>query len=540
MAQAKTGHTAIVGGGISGLSAALEALERGEKNIHVYEASGRFGGKIQSSKIGDYTVNMGAEFIDSEEENPHLHKIARRVGVALKPTGEQSKEIFYASDGKAMPDFLERYSPIARRLEKLREEMEADPGLAKKIHAMSAKELLTKLGNEVPANQPAKLFEPTGNFMLDMVISGANIAYGALKGLGNFAYDALMVVTLQSSRSNRVSQDVLDVAQGAIEKELGTKLENVTAKQFVSEFSPSEDRFLASSCSHRVEGGTEALVIALKKHLEEKGVHFHTNHKLTSVQSKDGKKILTFTTPGGEEIVESDNTVVAVAAYALPNINWLDANGNPDKDMEFLREMGKVQYTNNAKITFKVKPGVKLPTDEANAFLPVGEFWSTDPGYLTVLYHNENGDKPAAVMKKTMEAFAKSMGKRVEDIFELEAGKPAVGSFVYTNPGNAPCYSTPSSKTGREIEQYFARMEALASKGIGFAGTYISLPDGGTGFMECGAASAERACERMFGPVKAQEQEMDLSQNLSPSLPFAARVQSNKHQHNAHRGNLSI
>ena len=51
---------AIIGGGISALCAAFDLSNAGW-DIEVYEASGRFGGKIWSSPVGDRIVDAGPD-----------------------------------------------------------------------------------------------------------------------------------------------------------------------------------------------------------------------------------------------------------------------------------------------------------------------------------------------------------------------------------------------------------------------------------------------------------------------------------------------
>jgi oxygen-dependent protoporphyrinogen oxidase len=61
------GKAVIVGGGISGLSAAYEFVRRGWQ-IEVHEASNRWGGKIWSSPVGDRLVDAGPDAILARAE----------------------------------------------------------------------------------------------------------------------------------------------------------------------------------------------------------------------------------------------------------------------------------------------------------------------------------------------------------------------------------------------------------------------------------------------------------------------------------------
>ena len=51
---------AVVGGGISGLTAAWELTRRGA-DVVVYEAAPHVGGKLRAATVGDVSVDVGAE-----------------------------------------------------------------------------------------------------------------------------------------------------------------------------------------------------------------------------------------------------------------------------------------------------------------------------------------------------------------------------------------------------------------------------------------------------------------------------------------------
>ncbi len=525
--------TVIVGGGISGLLAAKAALERGEKDVTVFEASKRFGGKLVSGRIDDKIVNMGAEFID--DENVKLRQLAEQLKVPLIPTGEQSSEIFQSPSGRMQPDFLKQYAPIARDIAKLRDAAERDPKLAERMKSMSARELMEEVGGRAAVNENTGFFASAGIAIYNIVTPVVEFVLNAPAMIADGAYNLFTGSSQKSfrirfDRANRVSRETMETALHAMTKELGATADNITAAQFMSETSPSEDRFLTSTCDFRVDGGTAALTDALKKHLEEKGVKFESGHKLLSLQKDGDDKIMTFETPEGEKTIRSKKTIMALPTYALGKIKGFEFLGLQDN---------QVQYTKNAKITLKVRPGVKLPTDGANAFLSESECWSPQPGLLTFLYHNEHGESPSVVMNKAMQNYAAAFGMKPDDIFYIDNGKPQAGTFAYSNPGEAPCWSTPNPKNARQMEALFAKMEALSEQGLGFVGTYIPLPDGGVGFMECGAASVERVCDRMFGPVRAQEHEVSLSPELQPQHQHAITARLRAEQANS-RGGLGI
>ncbi|KAK5972955.1 Amine oxidase [Trichostrongylus colubriformis] len=70
---------AIVGAGMSGLSAARRLIETGRTDIDIYEGLDRIGGRIHPVPYRDGFLQMGAEYINGAE-NP-IYKIADKLGV---------------------------------------------------------------------------------------------------------------------------------------------------------------------------------------------------------------------------------------------------------------------------------------------------------------------------------------------------------------------------------------------------------------------------------------------------------------------------
>ncbi|KAJ1352472.1 hypothetical protein KIN20_008812 [Parelaphostrongylus tenuis] len=69
---------AIIGAGISGLSAARRLIELGKTNIDIYEGKDRTGGRIHPVPYRGY-LQMGAQFINGAK-NP-IYQIASALGV---------------------------------------------------------------------------------------------------------------------------------------------------------------------------------------------------------------------------------------------------------------------------------------------------------------------------------------------------------------------------------------------------------------------------------------------------------------------------
>ncbi|XP_023239948.1 spermine oxidase-like [Centruroides sculpturatus] len=93
----------IIGGGISGISAANHLIEKGEQSIKILEARNRIGGRIISVPMGDVYVNLGAQWIHGVLGNP-VYELAVCNGL-LNLTNDQEPHAVVATteDGKRIP-----------------------------------------------------------------------------------------------------------------------------------------------------------------------------------------------------------------------------------------------------------------------------------------------------------------------------------------------------------------------------------------------------------------------------------------------------
>ncbi|WDI40716.1 protoporphyrinogen oxidase [Bremerella sp. P1] len=103
--QAPRPRVAVIGGGISGLSAAHRLLElNSECDIHLFEADSRLGGVLQTSKTDDgYLLENSADnFITNI---PYALDLCRRLGMEeeLLPTNEALRKAYVVRNGKLFP-----------------------------------------------------------------------------------------------------------------------------------------------------------------------------------------------------------------------------------------------------------------------------------------------------------------------------------------------------------------------------------------------------------------------------------------------------
>eukprot|EP00090_Calanus_glacialis_P007049 TRINITY_DN15513_c0_g1_i2.p1 TRINITY_DN15513_c0_g1~~TRINITY_DN15513_c0_g1_i2.p1 ORF type:complete len:476 (-),score=114.85 TRINITY_DN15513_c0_g1_i2:47-1474(-) len=96
----------IVGGGVSGLFAALRLAENGVKNIEILEADDRIGGRVNSFQHGDGVLELGAQWIHGRGDCP-LWKFVKDNQIPV--TNDESGDgdgTFYLPGGNVVPKKL--------------------------------------------------------------------------------------------------------------------------------------------------------------------------------------------------------------------------------------------------------------------------------------------------------------------------------------------------------------------------------------------------------------------------------------------------
>ncbi|MEU5130089.1 protoporphyrinogen oxidase [Streptomyces mobaraensis] len=101
-AHTRAPHVAVVGGGISGLAAALRLLEGGAR-VTVLEGSGRVGGKLLAGEIAGVPVDLGAESMLARR--PEGVALARAVGLGdrLQPPATATAGIWTRDGLRPLP-----------------------------------------------------------------------------------------------------------------------------------------------------------------------------------------------------------------------------------------------------------------------------------------------------------------------------------------------------------------------------------------------------------------------------------------------------
>ena len=111
---------AIVGGGISGMTAAYECCRVGGSSVActVFEATGRAGGTVLTRKarlpeVGEFTVELGPDGWVTEK--PSASTLATELGLAenLVASNDAQKKIYLLHDGRlqALPEDMRLMVP---------------------------------------------------------------------------------------------------------------------------------------------------------------------------------------------------------------------------------------------------------------------------------------------------------------------------------------------------------------------------------------------------------------------------------------------
>uniref|UniRef100_A0A146L738 Peroxisomal N(1)-acetyl-spermine/spermidine oxidase n=1 Tax=Lygus hesperus TaxID=30085 RepID=A0A146L738_LYGHE len=94
----------IVGGGVSGIAAAVSLVDKGFDNVTVLEAEDRVGGRVNTVPFGHSHVDLGAHWVHGEEGNA-VYEIGNQLGL-LTPSGDFGNIEFFADDGSEVSSFV--------------------------------------------------------------------------------------------------------------------------------------------------------------------------------------------------------------------------------------------------------------------------------------------------------------------------------------------------------------------------------------------------------------------------------------------------
>jgi oxygen-dependent protoporphyrinogen oxidase len=94
------GRAIVVGGGVAGLTWALDALDAGY-DVTVLEADARLGGVVRSERLGGIQVDVGAESFALTR--PDVVELATRIGLSDAIVRPSSHQAHVLTDGRRLP-----------------------------------------------------------------------------------------------------------------------------------------------------------------------------------------------------------------------------------------------------------------------------------------------------------------------------------------------------------------------------------------------------------------------------------------------------
>jgi monoamine oxidase len=314
-------RVAIVGGGMAGLAAAVALTDAGFAPT-LYEASGRFGGRMKSESAGrpgcaachggqeargdtwvdGQVTDLFGEFIDSGHET--MQALAKRFGLPLvdllaaEPAGATETYLFHGArypKAEADRDYAVIAKALARDVAAAEEtSWDAMSPAGKALDRMSVHQWIE---TRVPDGHRSRL-----GALLDA-------AYAIEFGADTTEQSALNLVAL--------------LGYNPSEKELNV-------------FGESDERY-------RIAGGAEALPRAMVAHLQSRCT-LEPGYELSRLfRRSDGASILSF---AGKGDVVADHVVLAIPFAVLRGVD-LSRAGFDERKLTAIRELG---YGHNGKL----------------------------------------------------------------------------------------------------------------------------------------------------------------------------------------------
>ncbi|MEJ7838494.1 MAG: protoporphyrinogen oxidase [Thermomicrobiales bacterium] len=273
---------AVIGGGISGLAAANKLAGSGH-DVHVFEASGEFGGKLSTELVDGFLIEGGADsFVASR---PRIVELCEELGLSdqLMPTADPALRAFIYRGGKLHP-IPEGFSGLVPT--------RFGPVLQSKLLSPFGKaRLLLEL--RVPINTS---------------LPDESLKSFAVRRFGREAYERLLEPLLAGISSSEGSQLSLTASLPhwkTAELEYGSVIKGIVASRPGQTSAPRISGFLS------LEGGMSSLVQAIVQRVTDHGVKLHLNQSVETLEKQEQGYRLGL---GGRGVESFDGVILAVPA----------------------------------------------------------------------------------------------------------------------------------------------------------------------------------------------------------------------------------
>ncbi|EDX10891.1 spermine oxidase [Drosophila simulans] len=110
----ETARIVIIGAGASGIAAATKLLEQGFKNVQLFEAEDRIGGRINTIPFANSLIDLGAQWCHGEEGNVVYEKVKDldvldRTGDYVVHFFRSNKEVLTEDQNKNLTDLVDEF-----------------------------------------------------------------------------------------------------------------------------------------------------------------------------------------------------------------------------------------------------------------------------------------------------------------------------------------------------------------------------------------------------------------------------------------------
>ncbi len=488
---------AIMGGGIGGLTAAKELMEKGF-DVTIFEASARLGGHIYTQQnVGSDPNNpqyfeRGAELIDATNktmlrlcDEMTKHNPNFKVEVEDRRPDEKLEDIYFA-DGqrRSEAEVIAAYQPladyIARDQAQLRNPDKSYTARAKQIDALSMDQYLAQAVADIRAQQGVEV----PNWLCNILKQ----SYRSECGRDSQDMSALNLVDFIST----------DTKEGL-------------------------DLFGDSDETYRIKGGNYRLIQALENYLSPK-VNILKETPITGIQ-ENSAGVTVQTAHGAQQF---DYVVSALTLPALRNIQGADTlwKGHaPEKAQQIQGLVQNTQYTALSKIALETRGKPWGPNTHTGTVIDGDGHCQTSwvgndkqagdtpnsNGMVTFLIGGSaNQQKPAEMLNTLKAQYAKALGKTVDEVF--------TGHVVYQDWNKTPCYVSPAPNqyTNLPVDEPLASVSGRVMA----VGSY--LPSMGEkslmmGFMENSAKTACQAVEKIQAHAMGQQVASHVSTTALPA-----------------------